>query len=67
MYKRLKDYFLKLLKLFKMKKLFVIAVFVLGLIACSGGQTEKSSNVDSVLTDSIEVVDSIVIDSVVVG
>ena len=50
-----------------MKKLFAILVFVFGLIACTGNQTEQSTTKDTVATDSIEVVDSVLVDSVAVN
>ena len=50
-----------------MKKLFAILVFVFGLIACTGNQTEQSTAKDTVATDSIEVVDSVLVDSVAVN
>ena len=47
-----------------MKKVLAIFVFVFGLMACNGGQTEQSTTQDTTVIDSIEVVDSVLVDSI---
>lgn len=48
-----------------MKRIFAIIVFVCGLVACTGNQTEQTTTVDTTAVDSIEVVDSVLVDSLV--
>jgi hypothetical protein len=49
-----------------MKKIFIFVCMILGgcaFVGCNGNSTAKSEQKDSVATDSIEVVDSALIDT----
>lgn len=50
-----------------MKKIFIFVCMILGsyaFIGCNGCGTAKSEQGDSVVTDSIEVIDSVIVDTV---
>ena len=50
-----------------MKKLFVIGCMILGscaFVGCNGNGTAQSEQKDSVVTDSIEIIDSTLVDTV---
>jgi uncharacterized protein YcfL len=50
-----------------MKKIFIFVCMILGscaLVGCNGNGTAQSEQKDSVVTDSIEVIDSTLVDTV---
>ena len=49
-----------------MRKLLYVFIFSLAMIACTGNQNIRTVNSDSTLVDTIEVVDSNLIDTITI-